>query len=448
MWGVEAVAVPPCHADHTRAALPAVEPQKIRANRPGGRRTTGSARRSQSAAVMRHHLCALLIAGSVAGCALPGERAGSANCWSGDCEPTCPAGETCSPDTPSGLHFSGAPLFDRFDGGPRTTAAGGVQRIGVLRSSTLGDYFESSFDAVTTDAFEVAELSPPEVDVLATSEGSGYLRILEPGTDNLYDRVELHAAAVEVIEMTPAGKAWVDSGVPVDGWSLLAGTEVQIGVRLRGSDPGDALVDESMTVDVKSGAAPGADSQVWDVVNVIPDASGEVTLQATLGDGTAHVQIFPISEKVDEIVRAMSYLDPGETPVVSPKAQAVFCFRAMDGDLAVAGLAWTFSTDADVEVEPLDSCAIVTPTALGPHTLTVQAGGQELLFDFEVVQSASSGKAKKIPALPSAGRGLAAAGERGGVAPGRDLPVTGARRSPEHRFPSAEAARSAWRLLR
>lgn len=376
------------------------------------RRATDPARRSQSAAVMRHHLCALLIAGSVAGCALPGERAGSINCWSDDCEHTCPEGETCSPDTPQGLYFSGASVFDQFSGGPRTTAVGGVQRIGVLRSSDLGDYFEGSFDAEATDVFEIAELSPPEATVRATSEGFGYLRILEPGTDNLYDRVELDSAAVELIEMTPTGKQWVDPDVPVDGWSLLAGAEVLLGVRLRGSNLDDPLVDESMIIEVKSGAAAGVESAVWDVVGVLPDASGEVTLQATLGDGTSHVQSFPISEKVDEIVRIISVLDQGEAPILAPKGQAVFCFRAMDAGFAVAGASWTFSSDGDVEVEPFDSCAIVTATEIGPHTLTVQAGGQELLFEFEVVQSASSGKAKKIPALPSRSTGLAVAGER------------------------------------
>lgn len=361
---------------------------------------------------MRHHLCALLIAGSVAGCALPGERAGSVNCWSDDCEHACPAGETCSPDTPQGLYFSGASVFDQFSGGPRTTAVGGVQRIGVLRSSDLEDYFEGSFDAEATDVFEIADLSPPEATVRAASEGYGYLRILEPGTDNLYDRVQLDSAAVELVEMTPTGKYWVDPDVPADGWSLLAGADVLLGVRLRGANLDDPLVDESMIIEVKSGAAAGVESAVWDVVGVLPDASGEVTLQATLGDGTSHVQSFPITEKVDEIVRITSVLDQGEAPILAPNGQAVFCFRAMDGAFAVAGVSWTFSAAEDVKVEPFDSCAIVTATELGPHTLTVQAGGQELLFEFEVVQSASSGKAKKIPALPSRSTGLAVAGER------------------------------------
>ena len=64
-------------------------------------------------------------------------------CVGGDRSDTgqCPAGETCSPETPSGLQFIGSSLLGAFVvGGPLGTAIGGTQEVELDIEAAIGVY--------------------------------------------------------------------------------------------------------------------------------------------------------------------------------------------------------------------------------------------------------------------------------------------------------------------
>ena len=337
---------------------------------------------------MKNHLLALIVATSVAGCALPGER--------NRADGACPEGEVCSPDTPQGLSFRGPGKFDDFGGGPGRMVVGGTQRI-TVEDSESSELSLESFDADATDSLAIAEVAPPDVTVIAIGEGEGYLRILEPGTDDLYDRILLTAEAAKEVEMTPADSIWVDSELPLDGWSLFVGAPVDIGARILGST--SRLVDDSMSITASGATLPEEPSPRWDTATLVPDGSGDVVVTAKLGDGTAHAWTFPISEKVEKIVRITTVLSPDEGNLVTPGAAELFCFRALDGDLGIAGVPWTFTAEDDVTLDPMGSCVSVESKVTGDHVLLVKAGDAELAFDFEV----AAGAGQKVM-KPGAGR--------------------------------------------
>ena len=336
---------------------------------------------------MKNNLLALIVATSVAGCALPGER----NAADGK----CPEGEVCSPDTPQGLSFWGPAMFDSFGGGPSPMVAGGAQRITVEDPASSEEGLDA-FDAAATGSLTIGEVTPPDVTVLATEAGEGYLRILEPGTDDLYDRILLQAEAAKDVEMVPATSWLLDPEIAPDGWALFAGAPVEIGVRIQGA--ANRLVDESMSLTASGATLSEGPESRWDTASVVPDASGDVLLTAKLGDGTSHPWTYPIAEKVDEVVRITTALSSDEDNLVSPSEGRFFCFRAVAGNLAIAGVPWTFTAEAGVELEPTGSCVTVKSKITGDHVLTVKAGDVELLFDFEVV-----GAGQKVM-KPGAGR--------------------------------------------
>ncbi|MEZ4299152.1 MAG: hypothetical protein R3B70_29655 [Polyangiaceae bacterium] len=363
---------------------------------------------------MRHPLfVSLVTAGLVAGCALPGERAGSVQCTDDGCTSSCPQGELCSADTPQGLHFAGGTVFDQLDGGPRFTAAGGTQTLRVLNSTSLSDDFELPFDAAGTGVVEIAATEPPQVTIRATGAGDGYLRILEPGTEHLYDRIKLDAAKVQSVGFLPYDELFITPALPQGSYRVLAGGLVYLGARLR-SSADDVLVDESMLLEVDAGGTETGEIHRWDVLEFAPAASGEVAVRVTLGDGSVHKQAFPISAGIDEIVRVVSALHPEEDTATAPKESRHFCFRGLDAGAPVTGILWAYSTDdSDVHLDNQGPCVLASSSVLGTHTFTVEAAGQKLDFTFEVITKAA-GKAPTA-LLPQAGEPAAAPGERFGL---------------------------------
>jgi hypothetical protein len=339
----------------------------------------------------RFFLLAFLVAGACAGCALPGERASLNNNGTGK-GAGCPTGEVCSPATPQGLYFTGGTTFDTlFANGPAAVAVGGTETITVLRSSNTSDTFDAPFHAEGTSVITIEGVSPPEVTVHATAAGSGYLRILDPGSSQLYDRVLLASDKVATTGFLPAAKALVDSDVPADKWALYHDASVLVGAQLR-SAGGVRLVDESIKLTVSGAAMQGTSTQ-WDTAAVQTAASGEAIVTAKLGDGTTFSHTYPIAEKIDQIAQVGGLPgDKVDTAPVPPDSQAILCFRATTGDLAIAGVPWKISADPDVEVVDngsfLDSCFVVSSKVIGKHTITISAEDKQIAVVLEVAKSA------------------------------------------------------------
>lgn len=346
-------------------------------------------------------LTAVVVAGASATPA-PGERAGGSDCWpycpdGVDAGPgTCPEGEICSPDTPYGLYFGGAPLGDDWwsaVGPPEVTAVGGTQTIAVFSNSNA-DPLTLPFDAAAgDDALEVTA-APPVAIVGAESATTGtYLRILEPGTDLLYDRIRLRADAVASMALVPAGSfAMTDYDLneePEVGMALLAGGVSEVTVALE-SAFGERLVDEEMTVEMPPGYA--RDAERWDVIVAEPEAAGEDTIVVTAGTAAPTSMALRVVEAVDEIrwVRSMiSYREP-DSAVIGQ--QFNFCFRGMNQGDMVLGLSWSFGCSAKIEVVPMDdypSCVSVMGLSEGTASLVVTAGGLPVYYSLDVIEARS-----------------------------------------------------------
>src|SRR5262249_3182173 len=134
----------------------------------------------------------------LAGCTLAGERGAT-----GD----CPPGETCSDKTPNGLALLGAKLGDDPLGPmqPRATAIGGTQQLTVVTGATSGaPAFALPFDATTTSpSLAVTDVAPPKLPVEGLGAGTSDLRLVEPGTQLLYDRLPLDVTAVATVDLRP-----------------------------------------------------------------------------------------------------------------------------------------------------------------------------------------------------------------------------------------------------
>ncbi len=382
----------------------------------------------------------------VGGCALaalasatpePGERASQNNdCdWGWECPDAgspgdnCPEGETCSPDTPYGLYFGGAPLgdsiFDRVDG-PQTTAVGGVQTITVFANSRA-DPFTLPFDAAaSSSALEIAELAPPAVRVRATEVDSGtYLRILEPGTDLLYDRISLAAEPVASVGLSPAGDYLAtDIYLPADqatdgvGLAVLAGATSELVVTLNSSG-GWRLVDEEIEVVSSSLAGLARDPERWDVIRVAPTAPVDGRIKVTAGDGIPHPVSLRVVAGADDIRGVEGWFGGMPRAQMALDHTANLCFRATNQGDAVLGASWSYAGSDRLAVgevvsplgdrEPVDNCVEVTPLALGDAALTVSASGATVVFLIEVVAPA---RAATRPSEPEPPRVAPNAGER------------------------------------
>jgi hypothetical protein len=330
------------------------------------------------------------------GCNVQGERASSFNnncalfepCNS-DPQSNCPEGETCSASL-AGLSFEGAQVFDDNAWFPwiPSTAVGGAQTISVI----IGDVYATDllFDAKGTDSIEIASASRPDVTIQGTADGKGYLRIVESGTNTLFDRIELDVSPVADVRILPVQGTFLAGDDENVEWALLGGNQAHLGVMLL-DGLNERLVDEGIKIAV-SGNGSEAAAPTWDTRKVSVEPSGSVNIQGATSAGFSVDKTFPIVEKVSEIVRVQNSYDSDHSAPFTTN-QRIICFRAMEGQFAVHGAAWSFvvegtlvndfpNNDAD---DSLGSCLIVHATASGTGTITAQAGGFKKTFSIETV---------------------------------------------------------------
>jgi hypothetical protein len=153
----------------------------------------------------------------------------------------CPAGERCSPDAPEGLTFVGAYLFDsqstlrlgpvivggRFDlgfrvpeGPPASGAIAQASEPSLVRAAsgtgTFGPIHETTGEPIyVVDGFTSLEGVAP---------GRTFIRIVDPATGELYDRLELEVLAIDDIRLINVGDR--------DRDVLHAGESELLGIRL------------------------------------------------------------------------------------------------------------------------------------------------------------------------------------------------------------------------
>jgi hypothetical protein len=153
----------------------------------------------------------------------------------------------------------------------------------------------------------------------------------------------------------------------------------------------ERLVDEGIKIAV-SGNGSEAAAPTWDTRRVSVEPSGSVNIQGTTSAGLSVDKTFSIVEKVSEIVRVQNSYDFDHSAPFTT-SQRLICFRAMEGQFAVHGAAWSFVVEGTLvddfpnkdANDSLGSCLIVHATATGTGAITAKAGGFTKTFSIQTV---------------------------------------------------------------
>ena len=327
------------------------------------------------AAIMKRLLVALALVPACVG----GERSDSGQ---------CPTGETCSPETPSGLQFIGSSLLGAFVvGGPLATAIGGTQEIELDIEAAIGVYVPLNLAYTVDDDGGTGVRFDHQNGNIVTVRGAGsssnYLRILDATTGDLFDRKMLTGSQIAAIAVVPATLDEIPTGMPV----AYAAGQVDVGVALLDAS-GERLVDTSMVATLG-----GATQRAWDTLE-LPNASpGDFALSVTAGDSSPSQLTVSVVGGAD----AMVAIDPAST--IAPGDD--ICFAATNAGRYVAGLAWSFTINGVATAGTANCVSGDQPS--GDLTVTASAGGQTATVEMTVVQSAVRHASHRPQPLPTAG---------------------------------------------
>jgi hypothetical protein len=288
----------------------------------------------------------------------------------------CPAGETCSDVTPTGLEFIGNSLYGEILlSGPRPTAIGGTQAIALQyeRADGVEIALDQPFSADDDGGLgiKVDAISGSQVIVRGAGSRSNYLRILD--IDGLLmDRKELTGAAVDTIALIPEDLENVPAGKQL---AFAAGAR-EFGVAIYGdvqtsSGPrSQRLIDTSMDLQLA-----GATRKGWDAMT-INAVVGTSTLAVTAGDKPAANVDFVVVDHADSV----AVIDPAPSTVAANQSTSV-CFQAITAGRYVAGLSWTFVVDGVTTTKTdgmlqRNCISVSTQKTSGTVSVSASAGGQ------------------------------------------------------------------------
>ena len=336
---------------------------------------------------------------TLSACLQPGDRASTCAPLDTSCQTTCPAGETCSPNTPDGLHFGGAPTCSStLSNAPLMTAVGGTQTITISGLGTLP--FEVAVDG---DAFTAVPAVGTAVTITGVHDGSAELRILEPGTGQLYDRISLAAATAASAQLDVCGGWWFDEA---PAHAIWAGTSSALQVRLVPAG-GGVLADQTMAIAMP----PSATRYAWDSFTPASLAPGALAVGVTLTSGAALTATGDVVDHADTIGYAPTFGTP-PSEGIAVGASAIYAFSASAAGEAINGVPFVATTDAPLSVGQyaVTGDAIdVDAVAAGDGHLTVSAGGAQSTFEIPVTAAKSAAPAPHPLDAPRPG---AAPGER------------------------------------
>lgn len=300
----------------------------------------------------------------------------------------CPPGETCTDDMESGLYFRGPSFADGwFDADVHPMAVGGRQTITIDPVDLLTSLYDFDADC-SSPAFTVASLAPPLVTVKAMSEGSAYLRILEPGTDLLYDRLLINALQVSRVTVSHSTSFLA----PTPSTDLhYGGTPMTFMVRIYSGET--RLIDEDVIFEAADATSVASVTQSsWDLATVrATQGATSLAVRARAADGTSGERIVPLAWEIDEILNSWYWPLP---PTVVVDTSDVACFYGELGGRPVSGVPFAFRLwDPDgIEVfdtEPSSTaptgCVLIQPTLPGLWQLSIEGPGLTKTFEFTAV---------------------------------------------------------------
>lgn len=345
---------------------------------------------------------------SLVGCTTLGERAESGE---------CPAGEVCSSATPYGLHFIGNPMADElFLSGPSATAIGGTQEIELEYERTDGLRYSLDLPWAADDdgalGVRVLEEAGSVVTVGGQRSRKNYLRIVNPGSGELYDRYEIAGAAISDIQLIGTETEVVPQGAPL----VWAPGDQKIGIALfgevqDGSDPEiQRIVDSSMALSLS-----GSERTAWDELRLPNATIGVHALTIEAGEAAARTFDVEVVAGADAIT-----VIGDAVPTVHPTGSTTVCFQARNANRYVYGLTWQFNVDGEASNNgkgALRRNCVHVEGQVGPTSIPVvaAAGGQQLAVDVEVSTNAAR-RAEPLDVAEPASAGLT-----------RDVPTAGDR---------------------
>jgi len=304
----------------------------------------------------------------------------------------CPEGEVCSPDTPSGLYFRGPGFADSFlNFDVHVTAVGGRQTVSVSPAG-FGEHL-GDFDAESTEpVFTLSDISPPRVTLVADSVGSSYLRIFEPLTGALYDRLSISSQDIDSIEVAPIvfeTELEGDIGEPI----YWGGDPLPWIARLYHG--GVRLVDE----DLVFGATGTIDASTtttgtWDLAEVTASpGANTITVAVSSGSGVTGLGEADMVFSVDTLTD-----DPTDPVPSTHDASDVLavCFAAYSGNRRILGIPWEYDMTGPGGEEPIQAdpnsyaqnCSQIRVASTGLWTLDVTAGDVTESYDIEMLPPA------------------------------------------------------------
>ena len=329
----------------------------------------------------RAKLTNLLLRGALAALVLPFTTAASCDGGYRDTVGECPEGETCSAATPQGLHFRGAVFGEGFFdvGNVKTMALGGTQEVHVEIADDQGgrapfllpfevdiDGPSAAVEAAADDAFTLR----------ATATGDANVRLVDPATGELFDRIRVAALPIESISTQMSVSVAVDTAFAHAGPSTRYAPGATGYVRLAAAND-LSLVDTSARI-----TGEGVTQTRWDrfVVGDLP--VGPHTLAVAAGGGAPVAVPFEVTLP-DHIVGSTGNVIQGEPTLV--------CFVAHRGDEAVhAAFEEYTSAQGTIERTSYDGCVNLTADILGPVTVHVRASGLEADIVMTSVAKASA----------------------------------------------------------
>lgn len=223
---------------------------------------------------------------------VPGERAMTG---------MCPPGETCSTATPAGLNFVGHAMYDQdvLQLGP--ILAGGRFDVG-LRTSDGQPLPPFAFEVEDATVFQAALGTGPfgptndageplyRVDGFLTLQGSArgttFLRIVDPTTRELFDRL-----ALDVYELTGVNVVLARDAMRT---YLHEGCEEMIGVRLLANDGSTELRAFDQGVVIRAEGIVEQEPRFWDcVLYTVPAGRTEIAFEVDVA-GQTFMQTLPV----------------------------------------------------------------------------------------------------------------------------------------------------------
>ncbi len=294
----------------------------------------------------------------------------------------CPATETCAAAA-DWLFFSGSTPMSRYDSeeyGSEWIAIGGSERFTFATGEspttrvpyTDAVLVESSDETV----IEITAIGSGSFDVRGVGPGHAWVRVLEPTTGHLIDRIGLTAATAQPVRLVPNGH-YGELALTRPELALLAGRQAVVTASF--ASPGSPIVDRGLTVRQGSEIVmSGEDGAPYDLALADPVEATSLTLTLTaLGEtSTQIVAIVPSVETIRIEIPEEITLESGALICAEPTTASGALVLGASEPVAVADLGSFGAFDG--------GCAYYAPSARGTESITVMIEGRSTNATFEV----------------------------------------------------------------